>query len=255
MTDRDDLFPDPQLEAYLDGLLSGPERMAFEESFRSDPVRREQVELQSRIDASLARLHPTSGTSPAHLAELAAQFNAAPEKAPAHRQMAPWILGIAAAAAVAAVLLAWRPFGTGHSAPFFQPQPVAQLYAQAVDSGFTPYYKCDEADRFAAVFDRRQGQPLRLLPLPEGIEMLGISYPGGLSRNSTAMLCRVDGQPVMVLVDRVQVDQPSAMQNDDPAIYVFREERDGLVLYEVTPFDSARVIEHLAIAEGRSRQP
>ena len=250
MTDRDDLPPDPQLEAYLDGLLSGPERMAFEESLRSDPVRREQVELQSRIDASLARLYPTSEPSPAHMAELSARFDTAPENAPAHRRVAPWILGVAAAAAAAAVLLAWRPFGTGHSAPFFQPRPVAQLYAQAVTSGFTPYYKCDEPDRFAAVFDRRQGQPLRLLPLPEGIEMLGISYPGGLSRDSTAMLCRVDDQPVMVLVDRAQADQPSAPQNDNPALHIFREVRDGLVFYEVTPFDSARVTEYLAIAQS-----
>src|SRR5690606_42083595 len=109
-----------------------------------------------------------------------------------------------------------------------------------------------EADRFAAVFDRRQGQPLKLLPLPKGIEMLGISYPGGLSRDSTAMLCRVDGQPVIVLVDRATADRSDAIDNGNPALHVFREERDGLVFYEVTPFDSARVIEYLAIASNRS---
>ncbi|MEX2171236.1 MAG: hypothetical protein WD851_18085 [Pirellulales bacterium] len=252
MSDRDGLPPDPQLEAYLDGLLTGAERLAFEESLRNDPVRREQVELQTRIDASIARRHPTTGPAPEHLAELSAQFDAAGMAG--RRRMPAWILGVAAAAAIGAVLLAWRPFGTGHSAPFFQPQPVAQLYAEAVESGFAPYYECDEADRFAAVFARRQGQPLRLLPLPESVEMLGISYPGGLSRDSTAMLCRVEGQPVMVLVDRAQADQSLAQQNNDPSLHVFREQRDGLVFYEITPFDAARVIDHLVIAENSARR-
>jgi hypothetical protein len=64
------------------------------------------------------------------------------------------------------------------------------------------------------------------------------------------MLCRVDDQPVMVLVDRALTDLPIAQRNDDPSLKVFREERDGLVFYEITPFDEARVIDRLAIEVG-----
>lgn len=243
MSNREDQSVDTQLEMYLDGLLSGPELLKFEQTLRNDPRRREQVALQAGMDASLARLFPLAQPSATHADALAGKF----EPVQLRRRTTRWIVGVAAAAAIGAVLLVWRPFGSGHSTPFFRPQPVAELYVQAVDSGFLPYYKCDEADRFAAVFDRRQGLPLRLLPLPEGIEMLGISYPGGLSRDSTAMLCRVDAQPVMVLVDRAQADLPIAQRNDNPSLHVFREERDGLVFYEITPFDEARVIDRLAI--------
>jgi hypothetical protein len=62
------------------------------------------------------------------------------------------------------------------------------------------------------------------------------------------MLCRVEGQPVMVLVDRVEADRPDATQSCDPSLRVFREERDGLVFYEITPLDSPRVMEHLVAA-------
>jgi hypothetical protein len=249
MSDSEHEPADTQLERYLDGLLTESERVAVEESLRNDPALRERVELQRRIDASLVRLYPPGQPSHAHLEQLAAQFGDAATAATGRHRIAPWVTGLAAAAAIGAVLFVWQQFGTQNARPFFEPRPVAELYAQAVDSGFTPYYKCDEADRFAAVFDRRQGQPLKLLPLAEGTQMLGISYPGGLSRDSTAMLCRVDNQPVMVLVDRAQVDKAVAQKNDNPNVNVFREERDGLVFYEVTPFDSARVIDRLAIAD------
>jgi hypothetical protein len=71
--------------------------------------------------------------------------------------------------------------------------------------------------------------------------MLGLSYPGGLSRDTTAMLCKVDGKPVMVFVDRPSKDQPLAVEHADAKTHVFRQERDGLVFYEVTPLDGPKV--------------
>ena len=75
--------------------------------------------------------------------------------------------------------------------------------------------------------------------------MLGLSYAGGLSRDTTAMLCRVDGQPVMVFVDRLANDLPLAWANDKSGVHVHRVVRDGLVFYEVTPYESDRVIDYL----------
>jgi hypothetical protein len=255
MNDRNERFAEQRLEAYLDGLLTGPERAAFEERLRNGPQLAELVQLQSRIDASLQRLQSSSEPSPEHLAELQERFTTATGSIDRSRPVPRWAIGLAAAASIAAALFIWRPFGWGVSEPYFQPQPVAQVYAQTVEKGFTPYYKCDDADRFAEVFRRRQGRVLQLLPLSAGTEMLGVSYPGGLSRDSTAMLCLVHGRPVMVLVDRASADRPEAMQNGDPAIRVFRAERDGLVFYEVTPFATAQMIDHLAIAENTNRVP
>ncbi len=80
--------------------------------------------------------------------------------------------------------------------------------------------------------------------------MLGLSYPGGLSRNTTAMLCEVDEQPVMVFVDRLGKDEEVADRQAVPSIEwnVFRSVRDGLVFYEVLPFEVLRVAKYLVVA-------
>jgi hypothetical protein len=145
--------------------------------------------------------------------------------------------------------------------PVFAARPLVDVYREVVADGFEPYYECREADRFADTFARRQGQPLQLLPLPAGVRMLGLSYPGGLSRDTTAMLCHVDGQPVMVFVDRAGADQPTA--DDRPttgegaggATQVFRVERHGLVFYEVTPLALPRVVDFLAPASTDADAP
>ena len=82
--------------------------------------------------------------------------------------------------------------------------------------------------------------------------MLGLSYPGGLSRNTTAMLCEVDGEPVMVFVDRQEADLESASRQDDgsPAVNVIRFRKNGLVFYEVTPFSEARAAQYLVAADS-----
>ena len=78
--------------------------------------------------------------------------------------------------------------------------------------------------------------------------MLGLSYPGGLSRDTTAVLCRVDDAEVVVFIDRLDRDDPRVAENDDPRLNVFRQERFGLVFYEVTPLDEPRMIDHFAVA-------
>jgi hypothetical protein len=131
-----------------------------------------------------------------------------------------------------------------------------EIYRSAIASGFEPTYDCREPDRFAATFSRRQGQPLRLLAMPPAMAMLGVAYTQGLSRDTTAMLCRVDGKPVMTFVDRASADRADAAavpQGVD--LHVFRQERDGLVFYEVTPFNEPRVISLFAPATEDGRDP
>jgi hypothetical protein len=64
------------------------------------------------------------------------------------------------------------------------------------------------------------------------------------------MLCETDGRPVMVFVDRADKDQPIADKSSDPQLRVFREERDGLVFYEVTPLDRPTMTQYLWVAEN-----
>jgi anti-sigma factor RsiW len=273
--------PDELLEAYLDGLLDAAQRQAFAEALRTDPQLRRQVELQARIDGALERLFhveaptreqiaaalvaavptrasvlaaspplPTSASSPA--------IAPAP-KAGARRGHARWYwgaAGLAAAAAMAWVIASLTGGEPRENQPQFVARPLAAIYKSAVAAGFEPSYDCREPERFAATFSRRQGQPLRLLAMPAGMAMLGVAYTGGLSRDTTAMLCRVDGKPVMAFVDRAGADRADAAVVDpNDALHVFRQERDGLVYYEVTPFDEPRVISLFAPATEDGRDP
>jgi hypothetical protein len=52
----------------------------------------------------------------------------------------------------------------------------------------------------------------------------------------------------MVFVDRLSADLPLAARNDDLRLQVHRVVKAGLVFYEVTPFDTARVIDFLVPA-------
>ena len=253
--ERGDLF-----EAYLDGLLNDAEQAAFAESLRADPAQRRQVELQSQIDKALSRLFAVETPSREQLAAslASAVANTAPSLGPAtvlpaaagkmsQGGRAYWAAaGLVAAAMVVGVLvsLLWRP--QANDGPFFAARPLVDVYRDAVASGFEPTYECDEPERFAATFQQRQGQALQLLAMPSGARMLGLAYVGGLSRNTTAMLCYVEGRPVMVFVDRATDDRPDVAATPGDGLHVFRQQRQGLVFYEVTPLETPRVTSLLA---------
>jgi hypothetical protein len=249
----------PNLEAYLDGLLEPAEHAAVEAQLRSNPRLAEQVELQTRIDASLrSTFPPEEAPIGAVRALLASRSEVAPPEprefhGTSHYKRVRQIAAVGLAATLAWVVVGWQLNRRAIEDPYFEPQPVAMVYQQVVERGFEPYYECREADRFASTFERRQGKPLRLAELPPGSHMLGLSYAGGLSRETTSMLCRVDGEPVMVFVDRLNRDLPLAGQHDESSIHVHRDARDGLVFYEVTPFAEPRVLEFLLVDAGAAK--
>ncbi len=258
---------DDRFEDYLDGLLSAPERAAFAEAMRADPTRLRDAELQSRIDGALGRLFAVETPPMEQLAAAVAGGAASgarsgtgptvglpPVSAKTPRgARAYWAgAGIVAAALMAGVLasLLWRsPASEG---PLFAARPLVDVYRDAVASGFEPTYECHEPERFAATFQTRQGQPLKLLAMPSDARMLGLGYTGGLSRTTTAMLCYVDGRPVMVFVDRAANDRREIAETPGEGLHVFRAERDGLVFYEVTPLETPRGTSLLAPAVGET---
>jgi hypothetical protein len=268
-----------RLEAYLDGLLDDAQAARFAKELRNDPALARQAELQSRIDGALGRLfHVETPSREAVAAALASALNPSQSTAhaadvaplpatrshaslPAQRSQTPtgrpYRIALAAAALAAAAAIGWlltAPWGgAGREQPLFAARPLVEIYRDAVAHGFEPTYECKEPERFASTFNDRQRVPLRLLTPPAGTRMLGLAYVGGLSRQTTAMLCLVDGKQVMVFVDRAEADKRIAQDNSDGKLHVFREERNGLVYYEVTPFEESRVIELLAPLADASR--
>jgi hypothetical protein len=252
MGTQEDNIPiqDEQFEAYLDGALpnAGCEdlrtRMVAEESLRNEAA------LQMRIDHTLRKLFPVvESQSPAHNSLIPGDVQAPAGKS---RRSIRRLLAIGAAAALAGILIAWLAQQDDASTPFFQRTPLADIYLDTIRNGFQPYYECRDDERFAATFARRQGTPLWLLPLPDGIAMLGLSYPGGLSRDTTAMLCTVNGEQVMVFVDRATADITQTTPPEHEGTNVFRKQHDGLVFYEVSRLDEPRLLQFLAVTKATS---
>ena len=240
---------DELFEKHLDGLPVASDRESLLAALRSQPERQRQERLQEEIDDSLRRLFDFEApSSESIVASLENKDNVQPPLVSlvGSRHLSRYrFLALAAASLlfVATLSLLW-PNGRrddGYSAA----RPLADLYRSAVESGFEPSYECHEPERFADTFERRQGKALKLLPMPAGSRMLGLAFTGGLSRNTTAMLAYVDDQPVMVFVDQA-VNDGEAMASADGSLRVFRDERDGLVYYEVTPFDEPRMTPLLA---------
>ena len=242
---------DESFEAFLDGALSNANSETVRHRIAGDDHLRNEVELQDKINQTLRKIFPVVDRPPRLVNQPIPNQEQEPASNSRH-SIRSW-LAIAAAAAFAGVFVAWLSRLDEASTPFFRPTPLAEIYLETVRNGFQPYYECRDDERFAATFARRQGTPLRLLPLPEGIAMLGLSYPGGLSRDTTAMLCSVLGEQVMVFVDRENADI-AQLNAPNETTKVFRKQHEGLVFYEVSRLDEPRVMHFLTAANPDSSQ-
>lgn len=262
-----------QLDAYLDGRLSPEEVAAFEQELKSSPALRKQVDAQREIDKRLGRLLASAdkppfdverlvqtnadGDSKLHDADVrtqgeARELGAEASKAAANNDTANsrrrhlMMLAIVAAVAISAVIVRWTNDRPSKIEPYFEPRSLVSLYHETVKQGFRPYYFCEDAERFALTFAERQQTPLRLLEMPTDRSMVGLSYPGGLSRDTTAILCYASDEPVIVFVDRTEFDV-AGIGDADQATHVHQIRLGDLTLYEVSPFGEAKFLEYLSL--------
>lgn len=242
---------DNQLDLYLDGEMPQQDVADFLETVDDDSLQQAQ-NAQQRIDDSLRRMMSFEKLDHEDIVQqflrkslvgVNARDQAASSTKLSRRSWAQ--IAVAAAVLLLASLGVWFYSGSGAIEPVFNARTLASIYAEKVDSGFRPYYYCEDDARFAEVFATKLGQALALAEMPSGREMVGISYLGGISRSTVAMLCVVDEQKVLVFVDRAgESGFETATADSDDDLNVFVEEKNGLVFCEVTPLDSAQMIEH-----------
>jgi len=214
-----------------------------------------ELQLQKKIDDSLSRLFPVEPTQEAaHRKKMETLISdsksdsKSKSKLPERRRMAVRVCVLAASLMLLATMVFWQN-GKDDQVAVFKRQPLVVLFEEAVDRGFQPYYVCNEPARFAEEFRRRLGVPLRLSEMPEHKKMVGIAVSGGVSRKTTAMLGKVNDEPVLVFVDNLSKDdeqmrsQVGKQTGKNGEYHVSRTEKDGLVYYEISSIEGAQLIE------------
>lgn len=238
------------MDAYLDGTLEDEERQRFEARRASDPALRAVKDQQDAVDASLDRLYQTPpGALDRVLREIDRTARARTEQTPEthtapfyHR---PWAI---AALFILSAGAAWQLYHTlsqGPAAPGYGPLPwtsVDAFYRQRVREGFKPDWVCKDDQEFADTFRKRMRQPLLLAPAAGQVLPVGIAHLNCITPNSLALLARVGGDPVLVMIDRTRYDKPQNLPADS-GLNIFRRVIGSLVLYEVSPLSAPHVLE------------
>jgi anti-sigma factor RsiW len=248
-----------ELLRYLDKQLSDAETADLQRRLANDEsAQRWLAQLLAQEDQLAHALKRTFVPPEKSVAEIEAWFvDDLKEAAPAvslgqgsRSRRSMLIAGCAVAAALTGVMLVANWVRPKKVAPFFEPRSLAAIYTETVHNGFQPYYLCDDEERFAQTFAKRQGVRLRLAPLPPKRSMAGLSYLGGSSRDATAMLCFVEDRPVVVFVDQAE-NQRHAV-SDVPAgesLFVHESKLGDLVLWEVSPFAQPMMMQFLLVEE------
>lgn len=245
---------DDHAEMLLDAVRSGEatdaQRAEFEALVRADPALGEEVELQRRVDASLARwCAPAAGVGNER------------RSAPGRRR---WALALAASVAIAGLgaVVAWqagvlpsasgRGGGGGAISPFTR-LTAEGVYREAEAGRFIPAWRCETDEQFIDAVRSKTGREV-LLPLSTpGVEIIGWNYSDAtkpvVSSVSMWLFVRTDDGPRVVIVDRLDKDRRVGGLNPggSEAFRAFRREINGLVLYEITTSDAPVTLEHFVV--------
>lgn len=250
MTESSRPQPEQTLEAYLDGLLEGPEREAFERRIEKQPDLQAAVRQHRAIDSALKRV---IGPPPQ------VRLNRAPDAAGPARSPATggWRLAVkrlaVAAALTGGVFGAWqiysvlRPDSGGY-------QPMAwrnleTVYRDEIESGFEPSWVCENDEEFRQSFSKSHGQPLLLAQLPDRVSALGLAYCNSITLKTTYLLATVEDERVIVFVDRRDRD-PGQTLSPGSDLHLYSRHVGSLVLYELSPLDQPRLLDHFYDPDG-----
>ena len=261
-----------ELEMYLDGMLSASDREVFLKKHDPDQLK-QTLAIQNQIDDSLRSMfqfdlldsvksqqltgkafeNDSSILSDSSVLSDDKSSSAVKlkesESNSAGRRFVITVLAASILGIIGGGMLLMN--GDLPTDPEFKNRAVALLYQEKVQSGFIPYYHCEDPQRFKDTFEFRLGKKVQLAEseMPEGTRMLGLSYLGGTSDRSTAMLGEVDGNQVIVFVDRSSADLPDVSTEGTNGLNVFVVERDGLVFAEVSPLPESKMIQYFKVLD------
>jgi hypothetical protein len=197
------------------------------------PKAREHLEVQARMEESLARLF----TPP----EIALPADGAAGRG---RGWPRWLPFAAAAALLIAGVGVWW---------FALRLPVRDVltpaYRETVAAGFVPTTVCTTDDDFARWCYQYVGRAI-YPGHTEGVEYVGWNYAAVISQSSKVLLVKVGGEPVMVFMDNSSEVTVKPAPVSDPKLHVFTRRIGDVLMYEVSPKPAATVLPALSTTKG-----
>jgi hypothetical protein len=256
--------PSNLLDLYLDGLLPTADRERFELRLQQEPTLRAELELHQQLTKSLNSLFAppaaaqfssfASATSPP--LSNTQSIRIADARIFQLRASRPRFIRPLRAAAIAAIfvfsLACWQVYRVVFQPPRIDSEyknlrvwrSMDVVYQAASRKGGQPDWKCEDDREFAMTYFKELGQGMLMKPLPSNLLAMGVSYTNTLSPRTLYFMARQPGehgQVILVFADRIEKD--SAQKLTDPTLRLFRKQVGSLVLYEVTPFDSPKLID------------
>lgn len=230
-----------QLERYLDGELTGQERRDLEKELRRSPELRAALALQRRIDGALRDVFAEGAPAPA----VAGSIGAA---GLSWRRLALY----AAAVLIVAAVGVWVRTAIHQRQTFNPINSPHRIYTQLVERGFEPEFVCEPGPAFIAAVEERFGKGLNIAEAP-GVDVIGWAYDTNrptdaysgqiLSDELLILMAYVEGDPVIVLMDRREADTRPRLDTERAGeLRQFRRQVNGFVLYEITPHPRARLL-------------
>ena len=250
------------LDAYVDGLMSPAERDAFERRLAVDPALSEGLATQRRLDRSLCGLfavppfiglptngHPTPDSGPGGAGSNGAAKATATAAAAAATvpSVLPYNLILGALAAIIVSCVSWLAY-TAFADPrrSFEDVYKDPVVARAIPSscgGGDPH----DTPAGETACTRMLGGLATMRKLPAGVEIIGIGVEAVLSKQTLVMRAKVDGRDVVVFADTPRNVDASAAKSKvgrrAGGLNVFLRQGNGLLLYEISPFDTPRLLD------------
>lgn len=246
-----------RLECYLDGLLTGDDKAAFEAEVAGNAELQAQIEAHRGLCTKLNAFASLSPSAPRTL----------PFASPAARKPRRW-LKVAAIAACVGIPAAGAIFW------YLAPPPVQPIkftpltseqyqqkhrdlmlaeYKAQVASGFKPKEVCNTDEQFVDWTTKKLGHGLKPVHTsnpgdPAEPVLAGWSVGTTFSAYTGLLLAHVDGKPVMVVMDQAPPER--MVPKDDPTGMprMFRRNVNGVWMIEITPLDQPRVISRIEAA-------
>lgn len=149
----------------------------------------------------------------------------------------PRLLALAAVLVLSLLAGVWLYMTILPTGPATGPIALGKVYHEMVDAGFTPGWVCEDESEFIDAFAGRFDQPLTMTDIDLAS---GLSYSTALGRRTVTVLAHVEGEPVAVFVTTHAGARPVKASR---GVKVYSRQIDALVLHEVSPFDTPRLLD------------